>query len=127
MSRICLSLFGIACWISLATQASAVEYFGGDHFTEGLSPSSAWEDILKTKRIYVQFPFIGFERRFVPLQGVCVGEDGLHPVDASRNGPAREPGHVRFVVDVYRQLDTLNAALLFLFQKPWDLRPCESH
>ena len=103
-----------------------------DYFAAGLTRESAWEDILKTTRIHVEFPFVGFGNVFVPFQGICLDDrTTLHPIDPSlraRGLLVRDsPLALTALVSVHRVPDSRKdpeSRMILLFNKPWDTGIC---
>jgi hypothetical protein len=117
----------LAAALALAPSvAQAADYFGA-----GLTRGSAWEDILRTTRIHLEVPFVGFGNVFGPLQGLCVdGGTALRPIDASLR--AREllmrdsPLTPAPLVAVHRIPEgrEVEGKMILLFHKPWDIGGC---
>jgi hypothetical protein len=141
----------------VAAVASAEEFYPAtSFFADGLTPQSSWEDILKTKYVKPDFPFVDFGGTYLPITALCVDrgmvriadprwDNGLRlsaaqlpgqwpgsatePARTAAVGPAAVPGEppVRYGVNVYKYFQNgFNATHLFLFEKHWDLPACPS-
>jgi hypothetical protein len=120
---------GVILTAALALMTSAAH--AADYFAAGLTRDSAWEDIFKTTRIHVEFPFVGFGNVFVPLQGICVDDQNtLRPIDASLRARwllARE-SPLAFVplITVHRVPEGKDpeGKMILLFHKQWNTGRC---
>jgi len=124
-----LGMGGVLVLVTLSSGApvgAGDQYPATSFYASGLTPESSWSDILKTRGVAVDFPYIGFGNRFVPLTMTCLEGGALRPADAPREGgPRVEPQAARYMVNVYMVVPTaLNPLRMFLFQKPWEVPAC---
>src|SRR5262249_27549482 len=58
-------------------------------FADGLTPASSWADILKTKQVRPDFPFIDFGGRYFAIADLCVEGGMVRVADPARDSGVR--------------------------------------
>ncbi len=119
----------IAALILLGASACAP---AGDYLARGITPGSAWSEILGARHLIVRFPFAGFGGVFAPLSMTCADGDRLSllPAPGARRPPAapavplvRRDALLTVWARSEIPRDAEGKAVL-LFVKPWSIPAC---
>jgi hypothetical protein len=93
-------LLALPAWAEMGMSPGHFMYPATGFFAKGLTAESSWEQIMKPRDVYMQFPVVNFGNMFVRLSAVCVDGDSLRIADpridngvrvATTQLPGREP------------------------------------
>jgi hypothetical protein len=74
-------LLALPAWAEMGMSPGHFTYPATGFFAKGLTAESSWEQIMKPRDVYMQFPVVNFGNMFVRLSAVCVDGDSLRIAD----------------------------------------------